>query len=118
MITEYSINLETKSKEYLINLIYQLQDIIKRTRADSDDKTRQIRIKNEYFQLIHDLGYDYDGLEKPESLKQLIDELIDLANKGYSNDDKSAVYTTLDGVEKNILGESIGDDESESRANI
>lgn len=112
MIAEYSINLETKSKEYLIDLIYQLQDIIKKTRANSDDKTRQILIKNEYFRLIHDLGYDYDGLEKPESLKQLIDELVDLANKGYIADDKAVIYDNFNGTKKNILMEIIEGEEN------
>lgn len=31
--------------------------------------------------MIYALGFDYDGCEKAESLKQLIDELVDYANR-------------------------------------
>lgn len=75
---------------------------------------RELKIKNEYFQLIHDIGYDYDGLEKPESLKQLIDELIDLANKGYKSDDKSVIYTAANGTSQNILFETIEGDKNDN----
>lgn len=71
---------------------------------------REIKIKNEYLQLIIDLGFDYDGFEKSESLKELIDELIDLAKKAIHNDDTSVIYS---GAEQgyNILHEKVGDDE-------
>lgn len=36
---------------------------------------------DEYLELIYAIGYDYDGCEKPESLKELIDELVDLSSK-------------------------------------
>lgn len=72
---------------------------------------RELKIKNEYFQLIHDIGYDYDGCNKVESLKELIDELIDLANKGYKSDDKSVIYTAANGTKQNILFETIEGDE-------
>ena len=65
---------------------------------------RQINIKNEYLELIYDLGYDYDGCNTIKSLKQLIDELVDYAVKGYKNDDKSEIY--MGG--KNILCEKVG----------
>lgn len=32
-------------------------------------------------ELIQDIGFDYDGMEKPESLKRLIDELVGIAGK-------------------------------------
>ena len=31
--------------------------------------------------MIYAIGYDYDGCEKPESLKELIDELVKYANR-------------------------------------
>lgn len=66
---------------------------------------RQIEIKNNYLELIYDIGYDYDGCNSVKSLKELIDELIDLAAKGIKNDDKSEMY--MGG--KNILFEQVGD---------
>lgn len=36
---------------------------------------------DEYLELIYAIGYDYDGCEKPESLKELIDELVELSTK-------------------------------------
>jgi hypothetical protein len=36
---------------------------------------------DEYLELIHDLAYDYDGCRTIESLKSLIDEIVDYANK-------------------------------------
>lgn len=68
---------------------------------------RQNKIKDEYLKLICDLGFDYDGYEESESLKELIDELVDLAKKAIKNDDKSVVYTGGDGLEFNILRERL-----------
>lgn len=65
------------------------------------------KIKDEYLKLICDLGFDYDGYEESESLKELIDELVDLAKKAIKNDDKSVVYTGGDGLEFNILRERL-----------
>lgn len=36
----------------------------------------------ECLELICDIGYDYDGCNSVESLKELIDELVDLASQG------------------------------------
>jgi hypothetical protein len=38
--------------------------------------------KNEAFQLIIDLGDDYDGFNTVDSLKGLIDELVEIARIG------------------------------------
>lgn len=65
------------------------------------------KIKDEYLKLICDLGFDYDGYEESESLKELIDELVDLAKKAIKNDDKSVVYTGGDELEFNILRERL-----------
>jgi hypothetical protein len=40
--------------------------------------------KNEAFQLIIDLGDDYDGFNTVDSLKGLIDELVAIAKIGIS----------------------------------
>lgn len=43
--------------------------------------------KNKWFQLIADIGYDYDGCSKVENLKGLIDELVQYALNGRDNYD-------------------------------
>lgn len=71
-------------------------------------KKRQIDIKNRYLQLIIDLGYDYDGCDTVEDLKDLIDGLVDYACRARFNDDTSEVYTGFDGKIYNILHEKLG----------
>lgn len=68
---------------------------------------RQIKIKDEWCQLIIDLGFDYDGLNTVESLKDLIDELVDYAHKAIICDDVSVVYVGADDKKSNILLEDI-----------
>lgn len=64
---------------------------------------KQIEIKNSYLDLIYMIGCDYDGCNNAEDLKELIDELIDLAIKGKYNDTNSVIF--MDNL--NILGEEI-----------
>ena len=68
---------------------------------------RQIKIKDEWCQLIIDLGFDYDGCNTVESLKGLIDELVDYAHKAISCDDVNVVYVGADDKKSNILLENI-----------
>lgn len=68
---------------------------------------RKIDIKDEYLQLIIDIAYDYDGCNTVKSLKELIDEVISLAEKAIKNDDKSAIYGIGNQQKKNILMEII-----------
>lgn len=76
------------------------------------DIKRQLKIKNEYLEMIYAVGFDYDGLDTVESLKQLIDQMCDYAIKGIKNDDKTVFsggkIGDLDfGIPKNILGEEL-----------
>lgn len=68
---------------------------------------RKIKIKDEYCKLLINIGYDYDGCNTVESLKELIDELVDLARKAIKNDDKSIMYMGSKGTDKNILFENV-----------
>ena len=68
---------------------------------------RQIKIKDEWCQLIIDLGFDYDGCNTVESLKDLINELVDYAHKAIICDDVSVVYVGADDKKSNILLEDI-----------
>lgn len=71
---------------------------------------RQLKIKNQYLGLIHNIGFDYDGFDTVESLKSLIDELVDYAVKAIKNDDKYVVYQGGNGKHFNILQEEIEND--------
>ena len=68
---------------------------------------RQVKIKDEWCQLIIDLGFDYDGCNTVESLKDLIDELVDYARKAIICDDVSVAYVGADDKKSNILLENI-----------
>ena len=69
---------------------------------------RQLQIKDEYLDLIIALGFDYDGFNTVESLKELIDELVDYARKAKICDDKSVIYGGGNlGKPKNILLEEV-----------
>jgi len=68
---------------------------------------RQVEIMERYFELISDIGYDYDGCNSVESLKALVDELTHLASLGRACNDKEAIFVDGKGMKANILGEII-----------
>lgn len=68
---------------------------------ENKEMERQIRIMEKYFELICDLGYDYDGCNTVEGLKSLIDELVRLASLGRVANDTEAIYSTLEDEEGN-----------------
>lgn len=92
-------------KDYVIAIDLILQEL--------EQTQRSNRIKDGYLELIHGISFDYDGCNSVKSLKELIDELDDLAIKALKNDDKSVMYwTAVDlkkGIEKgkNVLFEEI-----------
>ena len=68
---------------------------------------RQIKIKNKYCQLIHDIGFDYDGYSKADDLKMIIDELVSYSIDAINCDEKKVMYVDSNGKETNILMEGI-----------
>lgn len=76
------------------------------------DLERQIKIKDAWCSQIYAIGFDYDGYHKAESLKKLIDELVDYSTKAINCDDKSVVYHRYDShdvqTKVNILLEEVG----------
>ena len=92
---------ESEADLYTANMIISDQlDIIR-------DLERQIRIKDNYCDMIWCLGVDYDGYETPEGLKSLIDELVALAERAVKNDDKYAMYEGCSDKYYNILNEEV-----------
>ena len=69
---------------------------------------RQIKIKDNYLRAIMSLGYDYDGYTSSDDLKSLIDELVDLAEKGLTCDDTTPAFESW-GTKYNILMEKLPD---------
>lgn len=59
-----------------------------------------------YFELIIQLGYDYDGLNKVESLKGLIDELVRYAKLGITKNTTEPIYEN-EKKKYNILGKEL-----------
>ena len=105
---EYIRSLEKKIKELEEN--YIPKSLVRENIKELEKKDREIQIKNNYLDLIWQIGYDYDGLNKVESLKELIDELVDYAIKAKKNDDKSVIYEGQRGKEiinQNILFEKV-----------
>lgn len=79
-----------------------------------DKLERQIKIKDNYCEMIHDIGFDYDGFYTVSGLKDLVDELVGFAKKAIKNDDKSVAYWSLEGGKEynlNILEERLGERE-------
>lgn len=82
-------------------------EAIKNVSEENKLLKRQNKIKDKYCELIYELGFDYDGLNTVESLKGLIDDLVDYAKKSIKNDDNSFVFEGMNGTKYNILREKI-----------
>lgn len=69
-------------------------------------KEREVKIKNTYLQKIIDVGCYDENTTDVARLKNIIDELVNLAEKGLDNDDKSPYYASFEtGKTYNILME-------------
>lgn len=69
---------------------------------------RQIKIKDAYLKMIVDIGCDYDGYNDVKNLKNIIDEIVDLAAKGIKCDDKTPFYSSTSLEKKmNIIFEEL-----------
>lgn len=101
IIEEYS-KLMFKEKDQILT-----QRIIIKQEEEIEKLTRQIEIMKKYFQLIIDIGYDYDGYRKAENLMELIDELVEYAYEGKVADDHTCHMIDSDENKYNILGEKI-----------
>ena len=69
-----------------------------------------IKIMEKYFELIVDLGYDYDGFNTVESLKALIDELRRYASLGRVYNTTEPIFINND-KKYNILNEELKEEE-------
>ena len=69
-------------------------------------KEEMVKVMEKYFELIIDLGFDYDGLNLIGSLKNLIDELVRFAKLGRACNITEAIYE-MENKKFNILHEEI-----------
>lgn len=70
---------------------------------------KEIEIMEKYFELIINLGFDYDGLNQVDSLKSLIDELVRYAKLGRVCNTSEPIY--INGNKKyNIIHEELKED--------
>lgn len=76
-----------------------------------------IKIMEKYFELIVDLGYDYDGLNQEESLKKLIDELCRYASLGRVYNTTEPIYTN-ENKKYNILNEELKESNKWTEMNL
>lgn len=80
-------------------------DIIKVLQKENAELDNKVIIMEKYFELISYLGYDYDGFNQSDDLKQLIDELVRLANLGRICNTTERIYIDDDNKGYNILFE-------------
>ena len=83
-------------------------------RLENEELKQQIIIMEKYFELIHNISFDYDGYNNVTGLKGVIDELNRFANLGRACNTTEPIYER-EGVKFNILlqklpEQKIGDD--------
>jgi hypothetical protein len=81
-------------------------ELINKQKQEIDKLNKQVQIMERYLELIYDLGYDYDGFNKEEDLKSLIDELCRFASLGRACNTTEYIYGS-DGKRYNILHEEL-----------
>jgi hypothetical protein len=104
-IIEYCLKQFKKNKHgfrFENGLQISLYEVFKQLKA----KEEMVKIMEKYFELIIDLGFDYDGFNKADSLKSLIDELVRFAKLGRACNTTEPIYVNNENV-YNILHEEI-----------
>ena len=83
-------------------------------KKECEELKKQIIIMEKYFELIHNISFDYDGYNDVTGLKGVIDELNRFANLGRACNITEPIYER-EGIKFNILlqklpEQKIGDD--------
>lgn len=97
-------------KEYNTSTYPDYDEIYKRydkLLKENERLKKSIIIMEKYLELIHDLGYDYDGLNYEHDLKGLIDEMVRFASLGRACNIAEEIYVDNKGKPLNILGEEL-----------
>lgn len=100
-------------REYSTSTYPDYDEIYKRydkMKSKNEKLARQVEIMKRYLELIIDLGFDYDGYNKAENLKGLIDTLVECAKLGLEKNTTKVM--AVNSKEKyNILGERIDEND-------
>lgn len=99
-------------EKMLLEQITNLEEDKRDLQQENKQLKEQVVIMEKYLELIHDLGYDYDGLNQVDSLKTLIDELIKYASLGRVCNLTEPVYENND-IKYNILHQELEKGKSE-----
>ena len=91
---------------YPTMVIRSQTEAIELQEKEIDKLNNIIKIMEKYFELIVDLGYDYDGFNTVESLKTLIDELCRYAGLGRVYNTTEPIFINND-KKYNILNEEL-----------
>ena len=97
-------------EEFGTNVFPDYDEIYKRydkLKKENEKLKQSIVILENYLELIHDLGYDYDGLKYEYELKGLIDEMVRFSSLGRAYNTTEEIYVDGKGKSFNILGEEL-----------
>lgn len=103
---EYKEMIKDMRKEEMIKGLYDLSKNINKKSKEIERLNNIIKIMENYFELILDLGFDYDGFNDEDNLKKLIDELCRYASLGRVYNTTETIYVNRD-KKYNILGEEL-----------
>lgn len=96
-------------------LAKKMIDKLEEKDKEIEQLNQRVIIMEKYFELISDLGYDYDGFNNVEDLKSLINGLVRYANLGRACNTTECIYVSGDDNKKyNILNKELkGSDNNE-----
>lgn len=109
-LKEHSLEYWASTQDEMVQALRHLQQENKQLQKQLKEKEEKIIIMEKYFELISDLGFDYDGFNTVENLKGLIDELVRYARLGRVFNTTEPIYES-NGKKNNILGKDILDKE-------
>lgn len=95
-----------KWRELAVDPLFNIEGYLDLQEKEIKRLNNIIKIMEKYFELIIDLGYDYDGLNEEESLKNLIDELCKYASLGRAYNITEPIYEN-ENKKYNILHEKL-----------
>ena len=99
--TGYFFELYLNEKDLLLDGIDQLEKENKQLKEKIEYLKNQKENKDKWFQLIADIGFDYDGYNDTENLKHLIDELVKFALNGRDNYEYEDIFKELESSDNN-----------------
>lgn len=82
---EITISVNEEDVQNIINAYEKDIEYIEQLQQENERLKEKIENKDDWCQLIADIGYDYDGCRTEESLKDLIDELVEYALNSRNN---------------------------------